>query len=242
MSDDSEDSLVLCQPPAMLGLPNASPFCAKLEAWLRFSGLPYEVEPVANPRRGPKGKVPFVRLDGQKIGDSDIIIDRLCARHPALPDRLKRADPRHHAIQRMLEEHLYWVIVYSRWADDGFDLVKLTFFGGVPPGIRDAVAWLVRGAVRRQLHAQGLGRHTADEVYDRGARDLEAAAALLPEAGFLAGEAPGRVDATAYGVLTNIVDVDLPSRLRELGRRFPAIAAYTARVRVVAFPELAGRR
>lgn len=243
MSDETdEDSLVLCQPPSVLGVPNASPFCAKLETWLRLARLPYVVEPVANPRRGPKGKVPFVRLDGEKIGDSDIIIDRLCARHPDLPERLKGREPQHHALQRMLEEHLYWVIVYSRWADDGFDLVKLTFFGGLPAGLRDGVGWLVKRAVRRQLREQGMGRHSADEVYDRGAQDLDAISALLPETGFLAGEEPGRIDAAAYGVLTNIVDIDLPSRLRDLGRRYPAIMAYTARTRAKAFPEFARLR
>ena len=142
----------------------------------------------------------------------------------------------------MLEEHLYWVIVYSRWADDGFDLVKLAFFGGIPAGLRDIIGWLARSAVRRQLRAQGMGRHSADEVYDRGERDLDAIAALLPDQGYLAGTEPGRIDATAYGILTNIVDVDLPCRLRDLGRRYPAIAAYTARMRAKAFPEFVRAR
>lgn len=238
MSDETEDdALVLCQPPSMLGVPNASPFCAKMETWLRLSGLPYVVEPVGNPRRGPKGKVPFIRLDGQKIGDSDAIIGQLCARHPSLPERLKRQGPEHHALQRMMEEHLYWVIVYSRWVDDGFDLVKLTFFAGIPAGLRDLAGWLAKAAVRRQLRAQGMGRHSADEIYDCGNRDLDAIAALLPDQGYLAGDEPGRIDATAYGVLTNIVDIDLPCRLRDIGRRYPAILAYTARMRARAFPE-----
>lgn len=240
--DLTGDTLVLCQPPSMMGVPNVSPFCCKTETWLRLSGLPYVVEPVSNPRRGPKGKVPFVRLDGQKIGDSDFIIDRLCERHPGLPERLKRAEPQHHALQRMLEEHLYWVIVYGRWVDDGFELVRMAFFGGLPPVVRHLVPLLARSVVRRQLKAQGMGRHTADEVYARGTRDLEAVVALLPETGFLAGDEPGRIDASAYGVLTNVVDIDLPMRFREIGRRYPAIAAYTARMRERAFPEFARAR
>jgi glutathione S-transferase len=134
------------------------------------------------------------------------------------------------------------VIVYSRWLDDGFDLVKMAFFGGLAPVVRSLAPALARWAVRGQLRAQGIGRHSADEVYAKGGRDLEAVAALLPDSGFLAGEAPGRIDASAYGILTNVVDIDLPSRLRDIGRHHPAIRDYTARMRATAFPELAGGR
>ncbi len=237
-ADAARETIVLCQPPAMLGVPNASPFCTKLETWLRLAGLPYVVKPVFNPRKGPKGKVPFVRLGGQVVGDSDLIIDLLAARHPALPERLRQVDPAGHALQRLLEEHLYFVLVYSRWIDDGFEGVRRAFFAGLPPVVRDLVPLLARRAVRRQLWQQGIGRHSAEVIYGRAVRDLDAVAALLPETGFLAGAEPGRVDASAYGVLTNVVDVDLPTRLREIGRGYPAIVAYTARMRAAVFPEL----
>ncbi len=31
------------------GLPSASPFCMKLESWLRMKGVPYELRAVSNP-------------------------------------------------------------------------------------------------------------------------------------------------------------------------------------------------
>lgn len=234
------ETIVLCQPPRALGVPNPGPFCTKLETWLRLAGLPYEVETVLNPRKGPKGKVPFIRLDGRAIGDSDLIIDLLSERHPELPERLRRADPAGHVLQRMLEEHLYWAMVYSRWLDDGFERVRRAYFEALPAVIRSLVPLVARRAVRRQLWEQGIGRHGADAIYGRAARDLDAVAALLPATGYLAGAEPGRVDASAYGVLTNIVDVDLPTRLRGIGRSHPEILDYTARMRAAAFPEFAG--
>jgi hypothetical protein len=58
----------------MFEIPNLSPFCCKLETWLRIAGIPYEVVDTSDPRKGPKGKVPFIEDAGQRIGDSSFIV------------------------------------------------------------------------------------------------------------------------------------------------------------------------
>jgi len=63
------------------GLPTVGPFALKLLAWLELAGIPYEQVVEGNPRKGPKGKNPWIELDGERIGDSEIIIDLLKARH-----------------------------------------------------------------------------------------------------------------------------------------------------------------
>ena len=63
------------------GLPTVGPFALKLLAWLELAGLPYEQVYEANPRKGPKGKNPWIELDGERIGDSELIIDLLRKRH-----------------------------------------------------------------------------------------------------------------------------------------------------------------
>ncbi len=42
------------------GLPNASPFCMKLETYLRMAQLPFEIEPATLQafNKAPKGKMP----------------------------------------------------------------------------------------------------------------------------------------------------------------------------------------
>jgi hypothetical protein len=52
----------LHQYPPMFGIPNPSPFCMKLETWLRMTRLPFEVVRVVDPRKGPKGRVPWTAL------------------------------------------------------------------------------------------------------------------------------------------------------------------------------------
>lgn len=67
----------LHQYPPMFGIPNPSPFCMKLETWLRMANLPFEIVQVVDPRKGPKGKVPWIEDEGKTIADSAFIIEYL---------------------------------------------------------------------------------------------------------------------------------------------------------------------
>ena len=62
-------------------LPSAGPFAIKLLAWLELAGLPYQQVLEDNPRKGPKGKNPWIELDGELIGDSEFIIELLSKRY-----------------------------------------------------------------------------------------------------------------------------------------------------------------
>jgi len=61
------------------GLPNASPFCMKLETYLRMAGLPYETVNDGNVLKAPKGKLPWIDDDGTRVADSSFIIEHLSA-------------------------------------------------------------------------------------------------------------------------------------------------------------------
>src|SRR5512132_1002907 len=66
---------------AAWGIADPSPFCLKLESFLREAKIAYEVVPFEGRRsfaRAPKGKLPFIEdEDGTVIGDSTFIIDQL---------------------------------------------------------------------------------------------------------------------------------------------------------------------
>ena len=47
----------LVQFPPAFGLPNASPFCMKLETYLRMAGLPFELNNKGDVMKAPKGKL-----------------------------------------------------------------------------------------------------------------------------------------------------------------------------------------
>lgn len=61
------------------GLPNASPFCMKLETYLRMVALPFEIAPpsMRDFNQAPGGKMPFIEDNGRLLGDSTLIVDYL---------------------------------------------------------------------------------------------------------------------------------------------------------------------
>jgi hypothetical protein len=50
------------------GTPNLSPFCCKVETYLRIAGIPYEVVS-AIPPSAPKRKLPYIDDDGTAVSD-----------------------------------------------------------------------------------------------------------------------------------------------------------------------------
>ena len=69
--------ITLYQFSPVWGLPNTSPFCLKVETYLRMTEVPYEIKFVMDPRKSPKGKLPVIKMNGETIPDSELIIDYL---------------------------------------------------------------------------------------------------------------------------------------------------------------------
>src|SRR4051812_35999750 len=115
MTDTSRAPIKLFQFPRMFAVPNVSPFCCKLETWLRMAQIPYEVVDVRDPRKAPRGKLPFVEDGGARIADTSVIIEHL-SRARAI-DLDAHLDDAQRAIallvQRTLEEHYAFVLAYT---------------------------------------------------------------------------------------------------------------------------------
>ena len=71
----------LHQFPTDFGLPNFSPFCMKLEVFLKMADIDYEIVEVNNPAKGPKHKAPFIEDGDLSMGDSELIIAYLQKKH-----------------------------------------------------------------------------------------------------------------------------------------------------------------
>ena len=228
------------------GLADGSPFCLKLESFLREANIPYDVAPFdfrGSFRRAPKGKLPFIEdEDGTLIGDSSLIITRLSQRHGIDLDAPLNARQAAiaHAFRRMLDEHLYWVVVYSRWFDEpGWPVVRQTFFGGIPALLRPLAAALARRKVAKALHAQGIGRHSREEIYALGQKDVEALSRLLgDDAYFFAADRPTTLDLWAHAFIAEIIGPPVPSPLQSATRALANLTAHCERLQA----RLYGRR
>lgn len=218
------------------GLPNASPFCMKLETYLRMAELAYEIPhfKLQDLQRAPKGKLPYIVDGARTIGDSSLIIDYLKATYGDPLDNWLNADQRAVALawQRLLEEHYYWVGVYTRWvAPEGWALTRGAFFAGLRAPLSWIVPPLARRGMARELHGQGMGRHSPAEVYALGCRDITALADFLADKPYFLGEQPCSLDAVAYAFLANLLWVPLESTLKRHAQTYLQLTRYCERMR-----------
>ena len=199
--------------PAM-GQKSPSPFSMKAIALMQMSGLDYKLKP-GDPRKGPKQKLP-VLFDGEKIiPDSTHILAHLKSAHGV--DLDKNLSKEQLAIaegfRRMVEEHLYWVLVHSRWIENG-DKIRDEFFAMVPKIARKLVFRMVVKQVKSALFGQGMGRHELKEIHAFGAADLQALSDYLADKDFFFGDEPTSIDATIFGSLDSIIVPPLDTALK----------------------------
>lgn len=176
----------------------------------------------------------IVDRDGRVLGDSSLIIQHLAAMHGhTLDHRLSEAQRAiGHALRRMLEEHTYFAMVVLRWDnEDAWPHQVEGFAPLMPPGMKTLGVRLLRRSNLAKARAQGVGRHSHDEVLTLLDADLAAVEALLGSQPFLLGEAPTTVDATGYAFLAELLHVPWESRAKELMRQRAALVAYVERMK-----------
>lgn len=224
----------LVQYKPQYGLPNASPFCMKVETYLKMAGIEYETHIMHDPRKAPKGKLPYIEDGKETVADSTFIIKYLNQRmevdlNAHLTD-LEKAQAL--AWQAMLEEHFYWVMVYSRWIDERYwPITKKAFFGHLPPIVNVMVPKLIVGNVQKQLEAQGMGRHAVADIYALGKADIDALATFLGDKPYMMGEQACELDAIAYSFVANCIVPPLESPLKTAALSHKNLVDYCERMK-----------
>lgn len=231
--------LLLHQPKGGWGEPSLSPFCIKLECHLRMAEIPYEVRP-PDMRRAPKGKIPYVELDGTLVGDSQLVIDALVARHGDRLDGALTGEQRALArvTRRAIEEGAYFTSLYARWADPrGWEIARGPVAAAL--GIPALLLFVGRRRALANLHGQGTGRHAPEDIYRAGIADWSAVSDLLGEGPYFFGERATSIDAVLFGFVTSttVFPYDSPLRQHLLGLK--NLIAHRDRVRARWFPDAA---
>lgn len=199
--------IILYQPPGAWGLRSLSPFCVKLESYLRMAEIPYKVER-ADIRKSPKGKIPYIDAGGGHLmADSQLIIEHLKRTHGDPLDRYLSPEEvaLGHVVRRTLEEGTYWILVHERWmVETGWQQWLPGLKLSMPPVVGSIIIPMIRRRVSRTLHGQGTGRHSRDEIQEIGKADITAIATLLGDKPFLLGDKPTSFDATVFAFVTAI--------------------------------------
>jgi glutathione S-transferase len=220
------------------GQADLSPFVVKLETYMRMASIEYKGVS-GDVRKAPKKKLPYIEHDGRVIGDSSFIIEHLKS---SFGDKLdleigskERAVAA--AFQAMIEEQLYFVILYQRWQDDrGWEtytpvLREILGAAGVPGPLRGVLASSIRKQITKTLRAQGTGRHTRDEVDGIGTRIIQSISDWMGDRAFFLGEEPRAIDATVYSFLSSIMDTPFVAAFKSHAEKTPNLRSYIDRMK-----------
>jgi glutathione S-transferase len=218
---------------------NSSPFCLKLETYLRMADLPYTVVAEDMLDKAPKGKMPYIDDAGEKVGDSNLIIEYLTAKYGDRTDaQLSPADRAISlAMRRLIDENLYWCLVYSRWVNlENWQITRSMYFSNMPPVVKQIVPGLLRKNVIKSLKGHGMGNHSAAEIDAIGQRDLLALANFLGAKPFFFGDQPTILDAAAYGIVRNLIEVPYRAPLNQQAKQLDNLVAFTDRMTARFYP------
>lgn len=199
-------AIELYQFKAGRSVPNFSPFCMKASILLKMADVQYDEKIISNPANAPHGKLPYIIDDGNIIADTALIKKHIEARYNIDFDARLSAEQKatSHAYATMIEERLYFALVYSRWIDErNWPSIKDFWFSSLPPLIRNIVPIIAQRQTRARLNAQGLGKHDPSDIYAFAAQDLSALSVYLGDKNFMCGDHPTSLDASAYPIIAN---------------------------------------
>ncbi|CAN5649067.1 glutathione S-transferase C-terminal domain-containing protein [soil metagenome] len=226
------------------GLPAGGPFDLKLLAWLSLAGIPYEQVFQDDTSKAPKRKNPWIELDGERIGDTEIITGLLGARFGVdldaglPPDRLALG----HAWRRAFEEHFHQVLEWELLVHPaGAAFMRSATEAQMPPVVGTLVFKMVRRQIAKQLHARGMARHAPDVIEAKGRADLDALSHFLGDAPFLLADRPSAADTAVFGLLAPMVYWPMATPVAQYARTVPNITAYCERMRARCFGSTAAQ-
>jgi glutathione S-transferase len=220
------------------GLPDASPFVMKAAMLLKLAGLPYQCD-TRGFTRAPKGKLPYIEDGGIVIADSTLIRLHLERTRGIDFDRGLSTRDRGIAwsVEKMCEDHLYWLMVYWRWLiDENWRVGPKNFFRRAPAIVRPVIEAMVRRRVRATLHAHGIGRHNDEEKMALAGRCIDALSQVLGDNRYLMGGTVCGADATLFAFVAGALPTVFTSPLRDKLEATPNLVAYRDRMMAEFFP------
>jgi len=183
-------------------LPNLSPYVLKLVTYLRMTGIPYQLS--TKKPFGPKGKSPWITLNGESMGDSQLIIEFLSKKFEkntwGNATEEQRATAR--LVRLALEEHFNWGLANWRWVKD------IQHFGNlvdIPPLRLKFMKFVYGRKIKNTMYDVGIGRHSYEELVAMMEEDLQNVSTLLGTKKFILGDEPVEADCAIFGMLAQIV-------------------------------------
>ncbi|XP_050688107.1 failed axon connections-like isoform X1 [Eriocheir sinensis] len=246
--DFEKDVVYLYQFTRTPVLPSLSPYCLKVETWLRLAALRYENVDHKMKYKSKKGQLPFVEVNGEEIADSAIIIKELGTRYNTDLDGSLTAEQRNvaHATISMIENHFAWVVKSFFYNNpdsmiEGFKLnLKHMVQRALPSVIINFLFKRKLKAAAKKVRAHGIGVHKPEEIEEFGHNDLMVLSDLLGDKPFFFGDSPTSLDVVAFANLAQVafMDKEVTYSLRDwMTENCANLVEFCNRVKERAFPD-----
>lgn len=215
--DFEKDVVYLYQFSRTKNTPSPSPFCLKVETWLRMAGIKYENVDHKMKFRSAKGQLPFVELNGAEIADSAVIIKELGAHFGSDMDSHLTAEQRSvaHATTTMLENHFHWIDVWWRTKNpdamlQGYKIDLQHMVGSKLPAplLKLIYRFSFRRKGMKKVRATGIGVHTPEQIIQMGQDDLQVLTDMLGDKPFFFGDQPSILDLVVFSNTAQLVVVE----------------------------------
>ena len=198
-----------------------SPFCAKLELYLKYMNIPYEAHYNFEFNKSPTGKMPFIQTQGKKFADSALIIEMLEDESGNSIDKHLTTEQKAQAwaFIKMCEESLHWFGVYGRWVDRDNTVAwkkLLCESSGMPKFMVTMLYPAMKRGVAKQLRGQGTTILSNREIYHKAEKDIKAISSFLDGRGYFFNDKVSLVDIVAYSFLKMFRDGTCGNRLQNI--------------------------
>ncbi len=184
---------------------SCSPFCWKMELYLKAMNMIYEKNFSLELNKSPTSKMPFIEEAGRKFADSNLIIAHLeNEKEVSLNSHLsKEQNAIGSAFIRLCEDSFYWAGVYARCFERDNKSWKKEFIESVnlPKLMSGLVSCEAKKNITRQLKVNCLLALTNSEIYSRAEKDLKSISYYLKSREYFFNNKVSLVDIVVFSFL-----------------------------------------
>jgi glutathione S-transferase len=173
--------------------------------------IPYVIVRDFDLSNAPKGKIPWIELDGVKMGDSHLIIKYLSQKYGIKQSLTPEQEAVSLSFERLVSEHTAACMGYARNVEKIQDTFRAYTGRNALPFTVRFLTRLVARRTMEKLKARGIGNHSREEIYEMGVDDMKAISKYLGSKPYLFGDEPHFVDASIFAILASIAWIPIGS-------------------------------
>ena len=225
--DWKKDVVYLYQFKRNIHVPNLSPFCMKVELFMRANKIDYEIVE-GNFNRSHKGLLPFIELNGEQIADSEFIIHTLAEKYNVKENLPKERAGSLRALSRMFDEEVFRIQMKYKVRAEEIVRIMLT---DLPDFLIPLIHPIIKLVIAWRLSWSGYGAHSDEELLQMYRRDLQATVDILGDNKYFGGDKLVMADCVVYGQLASIYLLPAETLVHEMIRKeFPILGKYVENV------------